>query len=268
MGLEIATLISELNQNWPLGTDGKSEGDDHLRLIKKVLQAAFDDGTAGTMKLGKTLQALGLILDVAAAATARNITGKVAGSNRWLLQLGDGTAEDWFNVARYTDGGALINLPIRISRSNGRVAVENLYPSNGFFGTNGTNKLLFNWNGSTPTIDIDGATGAKLLWSGQNSSFTQTSPGMCLLPNGLKFCWGSFSTGAAGDVYQPYPSAYSAYSTAFVNVNYSGGGQGVAMVGNATEVGTAGFNIRVRTVSAGSVAMTTNCPVNWCAIGF
>ena len=39
MGLESATKISELNANWPLGSDPKSQGDDHLRLIKSVLQA-------------------------------------------------------------------------------------------------------------------------------------------------------------------------------------------------------------------------------------
>lgn len=46
MGLETSDTINGLNANWPLGTDKKGEGDDHLRLIKTVLQAVFDDTLA------------------------------------------------------------------------------------------------------------------------------------------------------------------------------------------------------------------------------
>ena len=38
MPLETGEKIEDLNPLWPLGTDVKSEGDDHLRLIKDVLQ--------------------------------------------------------------------------------------------------------------------------------------------------------------------------------------------------------------------------------------
>lgn len=43
MTVETATKISQLNKLWPAGTDPKSEGDDHLRLIKSTLQAVMDD---------------------------------------------------------------------------------------------------------------------------------------------------------------------------------------------------------------------------------
>lgn len=39
MGLETASTIAGLNASWPLGTDSTAQGDDHLRLIKSVLQA-------------------------------------------------------------------------------------------------------------------------------------------------------------------------------------------------------------------------------------
>ena len=39
MGLETGDTIADLNPNWPLGTDPKSQGDDHLRLIKEVMQS-------------------------------------------------------------------------------------------------------------------------------------------------------------------------------------------------------------------------------------
>lgn len=38
MGIETATKISELNAAWPLGTDDARDGDNHIRLIKQVLQ--------------------------------------------------------------------------------------------------------------------------------------------------------------------------------------------------------------------------------------
>lgn len=50
MGLETASYISGLNPLWPLGADFKSAGDDHLRLIKGVLQTQFPNfGTAAPM---------------------------------------------------------------------------------------------------------------------------------------------------------------------------------------------------------------------------
>jgi microcystin-dependent protein len=45
MGLESATYLSELNATNPTGTDLKSQGDDHLRLIKSVLQATFPNAS-------------------------------------------------------------------------------------------------------------------------------------------------------------------------------------------------------------------------------
>lgn len=41
MGLEAGEFIKDLVANWPLPTDKRREGDDHLRLIKKVLKNTF-----------------------------------------------------------------------------------------------------------------------------------------------------------------------------------------------------------------------------------
>jgi len=46
MAVESATNIPGLNVLWPLGTDAKAEGDDHIRLIKSVLKAEFPAGSA------------------------------------------------------------------------------------------------------------------------------------------------------------------------------------------------------------------------------
>lgn len=41
MPLEQATTIAELDEQWPNGQDSVDRGDDHLRLIKKVLKTTF-----------------------------------------------------------------------------------------------------------------------------------------------------------------------------------------------------------------------------------
>lgn len=43
MPLENANKVSELNENWPLGSDTMSQGDDHIRMIKKVLKSHVSD---------------------------------------------------------------------------------------------------------------------------------------------------------------------------------------------------------------------------------
>jgi hypothetical protein len=41
MGLETGVTIAQLDSAWPLGGDQKTQGDDHLRLIKSVLKTQF-----------------------------------------------------------------------------------------------------------------------------------------------------------------------------------------------------------------------------------
>lgn len=45
MSLEISTFISGLTPTWPVSGDPKSQGDDHIRLIKSVLQSTFPNAT-------------------------------------------------------------------------------------------------------------------------------------------------------------------------------------------------------------------------------
>lgn len=47
MGLETATTISGLEPSYPLSGDDTNRGDDHLRLIKSVLQATFPGALSG-----------------------------------------------------------------------------------------------------------------------------------------------------------------------------------------------------------------------------
>jgi len=41
MGIESAIYVSGLDSDWPLGSDDISAGDEHIRLIKSVLQSTF-----------------------------------------------------------------------------------------------------------------------------------------------------------------------------------------------------------------------------------
>lgn len=56
MGIETSVTITGLNEAWPLGTDPRAEGDNHLRLVKSVLKLRFDDATANELKLKNTIQ--------------------------------------------------------------------------------------------------------------------------------------------------------------------------------------------------------------------
>ena len=71
MGLESATYISQLVATNPLATDPISQGDDHLRLIKSVLQAQFS-GLSGTTAVTADGAEMNLLDGVTATTTELN----------------------------------------------------------------------------------------------------------------------------------------------------------------------------------------------------
>ena len=88
MTVESATYISQLNTAQPTASDNISEGDDHLRLIKSVLQAQFPNlGTTAARPTAAQLNKLGfetgmiIMWSSAAAPTTQTISGV----NDWLL---------------------------------------------------------------------------------------------------------------------------------------------------------------------------------------
>ena len=54
MPLEDATTIEGLDKTWPLGGDPHNKGDDHLRLIKAVLEAQFPGAAGGGFSIAIT----------------------------------------------------------------------------------------------------------------------------------------------------------------------------------------------------------------------
>ena len=58
MPIESATYVNELNQAYPAATDGVKEGDDHIRLVKKVLLDTFPNLNAAVTKTAAELNAV------------------------------------------------------------------------------------------------------------------------------------------------------------------------------------------------------------------
>lgn len=60
MGLETATTINQLVTSNPLGTDSRSQGDDHIRLIKSTLKNTFPNITAPVTVTQDQINAIGV----------------------------------------------------------------------------------------------------------------------------------------------------------------------------------------------------------------
>lgn len=55
MPIESASYVNQLNQAYPAATDGVKEGDDHIRLVKKVLKDTFPNVGAAVTKTADEL---------------------------------------------------------------------------------------------------------------------------------------------------------------------------------------------------------------------
>jgi len=108
MGLETATYISQLTATNPTASDPVSQGDDHLRLVKSVLQSQFT--TLGAAAVTTTAAELNLLdgkTTLAPEGTAVLSTGE-SGGNKFLREDGDGTSS-WQTTGdtTYTAGDGL-----------------------------------------------------------------------------------------------------------------------------------------------------------------
>jgi microcystin-dependent protein len=78
MGLETAEYISGLVTNWPLSTDKRREGDDHLRLLKQVLKNTFPNLNAEVTATPSQLNNLPENLTALAAEMVKHLVPKRA----------------------------------------------------------------------------------------------------------------------------------------------------------------------------------------------
>lgn len=89
MGLESATYVSALNSANPQSTDAVSFGDDHLRLLKSVLQSSFPDvdqaiATVVVKATAPTTQVKGTIWYDTSASALKINTAATGSSPSWV----------------------------------------------------------------------------------------------------------------------------------------------------------------------------------------
>jgi hypothetical protein len=101
MGLESASYISELVDTNPVVGDPVGEGDDHLRLIKTVLQTQFPNLTAGAVNTTQTeMNLLDGVTALVSLATDQSWSGSQRGTPSVVT---DGTLDlDTANNFKYT----------------------------------------------------------------------------------------------------------------------------------------------------------------------
>jgi hypothetical protein len=96
---------------------------------------------------------------------SNQLVGLTANSVRWIIALGDNTAESTnnvgsnFTIGRFRDDGSFIDLPISISRQTGNITINPLAVlGNGvnYQGLGGTHAIGYTWNGSALIAYVDG----------------------------------------------------------------------------------------------------------------
>lgn len=105
MGLETGTYVSDLTAAWPLASDQKRQGDDHLRLIKEVLKNTFPnadkpfffpeiESTAVTITLDATDFGRTITLDTTGGNVAVNLPAAlVVGDAGFFVEIVKITAD-------------------------------------------------------------------------------------------------------------------------------------------------------------------------------
>lgn len=226
MGLETSTYVNGLNSNNPAATDGLSQADDHLRLIKANLLSTFPNLNAAVTSSPAELN----ILDGATVTTAElNILDGVT-STAAELNILDGvtaTASEINTLDGITSTVAELN---KLDGFTGSVAALNyaqsLYDTGvtstefntALDGITATASELNKLDGCTATTTelnkLDGVSGT--IWHNGNDalsySSSNSSAGYLKLPNGLYIQWGVDSnTGTPYNHFVSFPIAFPSY---------------------------------------------------------
>jgi hypothetical protein len=99
------------------------------------------------------------------------IKGRIAGKDRWTVQLGDGTAEGGANAGsnlsflRYTDAGALIDTPFTVNRATGNAAFTAALSATRI---TASNDLVAHRNNNTGCLYLGNALTTYLMFDGTN----------------------------------------------------------------------------------------------------
>lgn len=226
MALESATYVDGLNSSNPAATDGLSQADDHLRLLKSTIKNTFPNLSAAVDATAAELN----ILDGATVTTAElNILDGVT-STAAELNILDGvtaTASELNTLDGITSTTAELN---KLDGFTGSVAALNyaqsLYDTGvtstefntALDGITATAAELNKLDGCTATTTelnkLDGVSGT--IWHNGNDALStsnaNSSNGYVKLPNGLYIQWGVYTnTGSHGDYTVTFPIAFPSY---------------------------------------------------------
>ena len=121
MGLETGTYIDSLNSANPLGSDPKSAGDDHIRLLKSTIKATFPNLTGAVTPTQTELNyvagvtsAIQTQLDAKATAGANSNITSLTGLTTALSATQGGTAQATYaqgDILYASDTNTLSKLP-------------------------------------------------------------------------------------------------------------------------------------------------------------
>ena len=158
MGLETGTYVNDLNTANPTSTDPKSQGDDHLRLIKSVLKNTFAGFpglvvATGTEAQGATVNDCVVTVSPAPAAYTANffLAFKATHTNTGAVTLAINALTA--KTLKVVDGSALEAGDIE----NGAVVVA-FYDGVDFFLISGNDRVARNGGTYTGTHDFTNAT--------------------------------------------------------------------------------------------------------------
>jgi len=112
MTIETATYVSDLNESLPAATDPKSEGDDHLRLIKSALKNTFPGVTGAFSPWFTATNATyssGSWTYTATGAASYASVDVTSGFSAYYASSGTaGSAITWSRVGRFDASGNLM----------------------------------------------------------------------------------------------------------------------------------------------------------------
>lgn len=128
MAVEAATTINQLDATKPGINDLKSEGDDHIRLVKATLKATFpgvegistEAASNSATKLATTAQVQAAIL--ASSGINATLPGQSGNTGKYLTT--DGTTASWGALVLLGTGGVLVAAPVTLTSSS--VAVQSI----------------------------------------------------------------------------------------------------------------------------------------------
>ena len=119
MTVESASYISQLNKSNPAASDNISEGDDHLRLIKSVLQTQFPNlATTAVTQTSAQMNKLGFETGTVCMYASNSIptTETISGIRDWLLCDGSD-----YSTSTYSALYSVVGTVFGTSGSNFRV---------------------------------------------------------------------------------------------------------------------------------------------------